>query len=339
MQRKKLKDLNLLDDFLFNAMMTHPEVGEKFTHRILECVFEKEFSKLKVIPQRTYGGMDTDLRGARLDVYVEGEESLDLDAETEVQKGAFIYDLEADLKNNRTKKKIEEFPKRARFYHALIDSHALKTSEEFGNLKRVYVIFISDYDPFGYDRVKYTIKNACMEEPGMPYEDGARTMVLYTKGSKGEVSEKLSQLLRYMEHTTWENAVNDTLKEIQEMVEIVKRDQEVTVGYMKWFERDRMLREESLEEGRAEERKNTEVERQRADEAEKKLARVDIQRQQEKEELEAQRQRAERAEEGREEERKNTEAAERKMEAQRQRADEAERMLAELKAELRKYQK
>ena len=57
---------------------------------------------------------------------------------------------------------------------------------------------------------------------------------------------------------------------------IVKRDQEVTVGYMKWFERDRMLREESLEEGRAEgreeERKNTETERQRADEAEKKIA-------------------------------------------------------------------
>ncbi len=304
MQRKKLKDLNLLDDFLFNAMMTHPEVGEKFTHRILECVFEKEFPKLKVIPQRTYGGMDTDLRGARLDVYVEGEESLDLEAETEVQKGAFIYDLEADLKNNRTRKKIEEFPKRARFYHALIDSHALKTSEEFGNLKRVYVIFISDYDPFGYDRVKYTIKNACMEEPGMPYEDGARTMVLYTKGTKGEVSEKLSQLLRYMEHTTWENAVNDTLKEIQEMVEIVKRDQEVTVGYMKWFERDRMLREESLEEGRAEERKNTEAERQRADE-----------------------------------EHQRADEAEKNMETACQRADAAERKIAELEAELRKYQK
>lgn len=53
--------------------------------------------------------------------------------------------------------------------------------------------------------------------------------------------------------------------------EIVKRDQEVTVGYMNWFERDRMLREESLEEGRAEERKNTEAERQRADEAERKI--------------------------------------------------------------------
>ena len=166
------------------------------------------------------------------------------------------------------------------------------------------MIFISDYDPFGYDRVKYTIKNACMEEPGMPYEDGARTMVLYTKGTKGGVSEKLSQLLRYMEHTTWENAVNDTLKEIQEMVEIVKRDQEVTVGYMKWFERDRMLREESLEEGRAEERKNTEAERQRADE-----------------------------------EHQRADEAEKNMETACQRADAAERKIAELEAELRKYQK
>ena len=27
-ERKKLEELNLLDDFLFNAMMTYPEMGE-----------------------------------------------------------------------------------------------------------------------------------------------------------------------------------------------------------------------------------------------------------------------------------------------------------------------
>ena len=30
-------------------------------------------------------------------------------------------------------------------------------------MKKVYVIFICDYDPFGYDRVLYTIKNRCLE--------------------------------------------------------------------------------------------------------------------------------------------------------------------------------
>ena len=37
MQRRKLEELNLMDDFLFNAMLTHPETGEKFTHTDFEA--------------------------------------------------------------------------------------------------------------------------------------------------------------------------------------------------------------------------------------------------------------------------------------------------------------
>ena len=32
-------------------------------------------------------------------------------------------------------------------------------------LKKVYVIFIMPFDPFGCDRMIYTIKNCCVEEP------------------------------------------------------------------------------------------------------------------------------------------------------------------------------
>ena len=79
-----------------------------------------------------------------------------------------------------------------------------------------------------------------------------------------------------MENTTDKNAVNDTLKEIQEMVDTVKRDGEVSLSYMKGFERDMLMYEEGREEGRQAERKNTEreranveKERKRADMAEK----------------------------------------------------------------------
>ena len=34
MQRRKLEELSLMDDFLFNAMLTHLETGEKFTDRL-----------------------------------------------------------------------------------------------------------------------------------------------------------------------------------------------------------------------------------------------------------------------------------------------------------------
>jgi len=235
-ERKKLEELNLLDDFLFNAMMTYPEMGEKFTRKILKLLFNREFRNLKVIAQKSYGGLNTDLRGARLDVYVESDDS----AEIDVSEDASIYDLEPD-KNDRAKY-VAAFPQRIRFYHAIIDSRSLKSGEDFGKLKRVYVIFICNYDPFGYDRVKYTIRNMCVEEPEMPYDDGAQTTVLYTKGTKGDgISEELRQFLNYMENTTQTNAVNDTLKDIQKMVDIVKRDGEVSLSYMKGFERDAIM--------------------------------------------------------------------------------------------------
>ena len=52
------------------------------------------------------------------------------------------------------------------------------------------------------------------------------------------------------------------------MVDTVKQDGEVSIAYMKWFEHDQMLLEEGRDKGRAEERKNTEKERLRADAAE-----------------------------------------------------------------------
>lgn len=78
--------------------------------------------------------------------------------------------------------------------------------ESYNVLRNVVVIFITTYDPFGLGRMIYTVKNGCVEEPGMAYEDGARTIFLYTKGTEGNPSEELQQLVRYMEHSTAENA-------------------------------------------------------------------------------------------------------------------------------------
>ena len=157
MQRRKLEELSLMDDFLFNAMLTHSETGEKFTNKILKLLFNREFKNLKVSAQKVYAGMNTDLRG---------------------------------------------------------------------------------------DRVLYTIKNRCLEEPEMNYDDGAETIVLYTKGTKGTISEGLRQFLNYMENTDQNNAVNEDLKDIQKMVDVVKRDGEVSLQYMKSFEHDQLMYEE-----------------------------------------------------------------------------------------------
>jgi predicted transposase/invertase (TIGR01784 family) len=240
MQRRKLEDLNLLDDFLFTSVVTYPEIGEEFGREILQIIFQRKFGKLKVIPQKIYPGVNTDQHGARLDVVLEDEDANTVEEAT-------IIDMEPD-RDGRAQS-IRSLSKRVRFYHAKIDAGSLKSGEQYGALKNVIIIMITPYDPFGYDRMIYTIQNRCVEEPEMPYEDGAKTIFLYSRGTKGNPPEELRQLLEFMEHTEDSYAKNPTLRNILGMVDTVKRDGEVSLEYMKIFEREAMLKEIGWEEG------------------------------------------------------------------------------------------
>lgn len=267
---RKLEDLNLLDDFLFGSMVNYPEIGEKFIRELLQVIFGKKFGTLTVIPQKVYPGTDTDKHGTRLDVYI--EENMTNESENDIT----VYDVEPDKNIND----INILPKRVRFYHAKIDARSLKSGESYRMLKKVIVIMITPYDPFGLNHMIYTIRNKCEEIPEMPYDDGARTVFLYTKGTEGNPSAELKQFLHYMEHTTEENATTDNLRSIHQMVNLIKQDEEVSLQYMKIFEREEMLIQQGIEQGieqgiqqgRKEEQANTELQRQRA---EKEKARAD----------------------------------------------------------------
>lgn len=247
-EHRKLEELNLLDNFLFGSMVTHPEYGETFSRMLLQVILNRKLGKLTVIPQRVYYGSDTDLHGARLDVYLEEAD----------EEQATVYDVEPELKTGADI--VKSLPKRMRFYHAKMDSRSLKSGEEYDSLKNVVIIMITPHDPFGQDRMLYTIKNSCVEEPDMPYEDGARTLFLYTKGTVGVPSEEVKQLLTYMEESSSENVTNAFLRKLHGMVEHVKHDEEVSVEYMRKMADERILlaegrkigREIGLAEGRAE---------------------------------------------------------------------------------------
>ncbi|MDD3337563.1 MAG: Rpn family recombination-promoting nuclease/putative transposase [Lachnospiraceae bacterium] len=262
MQRRKLEDLNLLDDFLFGSVVTYPGIGEAFSRELLEIIFERHFGKLKVVPQKVYYGSDTDRHGARLDVYLEEGKEQDWPDATEQGRADLseqrleksfenqnitIYDVEPDRDDRKVS--VKALPKRVRFYHAKIDAQSLEAGESYHSLKSVIIIMIMPYDPFGLDRMVYTIRSSCIEVPEMPYDDGAKTLFLYSRGKEGDPPEKLKQLLHYMEETTDSNASNDALREMHQMVKKVKQDREVSLGYMKIFEREEMLREEGLQQG------------------------------------------------------------------------------------------
>ena len=216
---RKLEEMNLLDDFLFGSVVAYPEIGERFVKSLLKTIFGREFRHLSVTAQKVLYGADRKLHGARLDVYLEPE------AGDDPEGRAAVYDIEPDRKDAPAD--IRALPRRVRFYHGKIAARSLNSGADYDELKDVVVIMILPFDPFGLKRMVYTVKNQCVEVPGMEYEDGASTLFLYTGGTEGVPSEALRQLLHYMEDTVYGNAVNEELREIHRMVEIVKKDPEV----------------------------------------------------------------------------------------------------------------
>ena len=88
-----------------------------------------------------------------------------------------------------------------------------------------------NYDPFGYDRMIYTVKKCFKEEPDMCYDDGVEIIYFNTKGTVGG-DDELKNFLRYMEESTTANAVDDATKSLDTMVSDVKGKSETGGRYM-----------------------------------------------------------------------------------------------------------
>ena len=115
----------------------------------------------------------------------------------------------------------------------------------------------------------------------MDYDDGATTLFLYTRGTKGEQPEALRKLLNYLQETTRENAVTPELVRIQDIVEDKKEDPEIKEKYMDWEE----YVERERNEVRDEAEKKIKKAEQRAEEAERRAEKAEQELREIKEEL------------------------------------------------------
>ena len=244
---RKLEDLNVIDNFLFQSLLSQEQDGEEFARILLSTILEKNIRNVKIVPQKNILGLDTTKHGIRLDAYIE-DVSDELNSNVaDVEIIPDIYDIEP---NNCYEK--DSLPKRIRYYHGLIDVQLLSTGIHYEKLPNMVIIVILPYDPFDKNRMVYTISNHCVEDTSIPYNDGAKKIFLYTKGTEGNPSQALKDMLKYIEKSTKDNVTNQDIASIQELVNKVKRKREVGINYMKSWEIERMHHEEGREEGLAE---------------------------------------------------------------------------------------
>ncbi|MBQ7925448.1 MAG: Rpn family recombination-promoting nuclease/putative transposase [Lachnospiraceae bacterium] len=249
---RPLSDLNLLDDFLFQEMLAQEDIGEEFCRILLKTILGKPIRKVRIIPQKNVLGLDTRSHGIRLDAYIQDVSDTDSS-----EPGTVDADILPDIYDIESNKHFEKasLPKRMRYYHGLIDTQLLSTGTSYSKLPNVVIIFILPYDPFDRNRIVYTIKNQCIEDPTIPYEDGALKILLYTKGildgHPENTGHALRDMLKYMEKSTITNVTNSELDTIHRLVSDVKSRKEVGINYMKSWELEQMHRDEGHAEGYA----------------------------------------------------------------------------------------
>ena len=243
LKKKPLEEMDVIDNFLFTELMSSDKDGAEVCGLILSRVLKRKFNSINLVGQRTFPGVSEDTHGIRLDAYVTEE--------TENEGGGTdltIYDVEPDRKVAHR----ESLPKRSRYYGGLIDVHLLESGSKYDRLPEMVLIFILSYDPFGAGAMRYEARSSFVTHPEIEYNDGVRRIYLYTDGKISENADegelRLQELLRYIGHSVRENAVDEDLERLDEIVRKTKKRKEVGVRYMKSWE----IEQELLEEGRAE---------------------------------------------------------------------------------------
>lgn len=233
--KKKFKDLDLSNAFLFAAALQEPDICQM----VLEIIFGTKLPKVKVNTEHTVL-FSSDFRSVRFDVYASSE--------TEVN-----YNVEGQ---NNSKRNL---PKRSRFHQAEMDVMALKPGDDFSLLKPSYVVFICTFDPFGKGRYQYTFEERCLEAD-FPLGDETRKIFLNSKGKNPqETPELLVHFLKYMENSTEECATEvneEKIRLLHEKIVALKESRDLEAKYMtlgEWLDEEAAKEKEvGRAEGRAE---------------------------------------------------------------------------------------
>ena len=64
-KKRKLEDLNVLDDFMFSAAASDEEVGKEFCRTVLSVLLQKELGEIQITAQKTNTGNAGDPYGRR----------------------------------------------------------------------------------------------------------------------------------------------------------------------------------------------------------------------------------------------------------------------------------
>ncbi len=233
--RKKVSEMSLINGFLFDSVLEDQADAITVTQAILTTTFNKSIKVINVSSQKTYNAVDTDLHGIRFDAQITPADDGSLTAT--------IYDVEMEDRDSDR----AELPRRLRYYTALSDDKQVKSGKSYKTLPDFVTVTISSYDPFSAGDMYYAARSVITTHPYIEYEDGILHVFLYCKGKINEDldvehGKKLTEMLKYILSGEKPTTLNTDIEAIDDIVTQVKKKPEVTINYMKQWDREDHIR-------------------------------------------------------------------------------------------------
>ena len=175
-QKALVSQFNLMDDTFFSVVMEHNDEAEYLLTHLLG-------KSVRIIENKTqYSIRNIENHSIVLDALIEDEEHN-------------IYDVEVQIGDKKNHER------RIRYYRTAIDWSYLEKGKDYSDLPELYMIFISDFDPFQMSKVHYEIAQY-IEGTDRKYDSGVHIHYFNTAVADGTF---LSDLLRYLKSSDPEN--------------------------------------------------------------------------------------------------------------------------------------
>jgi len=229
---KPWEDLTITDDYMFKLVMRH----KRFCKRLIEKILNIKIREINYLEEEKSFKFKYDSKGIRLDVYVEGDNT--------------IYDIEMQVRDYGD----QELAYRSRYYQSMIDMDALARGSLYKELRPSIIIFLCPFTLFDKDRHIYTFRSICHEDKTLELHDGATKIFLSSKGTDNDVAPEVKAFLDYMNGLP---VADDFIKEIDACITETKTNHEERVSYMTYEMKMREAHDDGRAEGRAEGERQT----------------------------------------------------------------------------------
>lgn len=168
-KRALVSQFNLMDDIFFSVVLENKAACEYLLTALLG-------KPIKVLENKTqYSIRNIENHSIVLDALIEDDEHN-------------LYDVEIQVSDNK------DHERRIRYYRTAIDWSYLKKNKKYISLPELYMIYISDFDPFDLGEIQYEIEQR-IKGFDKPYSDGVH--ILYYNTAADDDGTDLAKLMHY----------------------------------------------------------------------------------------------------------------------------------------------